>query len=55
MTKAMKYYQSGNKAYGKYRFAMALIRGKLNQNGVNKADLEKGHKLLSQLSSEKSE
>lgn len=50
----MKYYQSGNKAYGKYRFAMALIRGKLNQNGVNKADLQKGHKLLTQLASEKS-
>ena len=46
----MKYYQTSNKPYAKYRFAMSLIRGKLNQGGINRSDIEKGHRLLLQLS-----
>lgn len=53
ITKAMKYYQNASKPYAKYKFAMALIKGKLNQNGVNKSDLEKGYKILTQIASEK--
>ena len=49
----MKYYQNASKPYAKYKFAMALIKGKLNQNGVNKSDLEKGYKILTQIASEK--
>lgn len=45
----MKYYQNSTKPYAKYRFAMSLIRGKLNQSGITRADIEKGHKLLLQL------
>lgn len=54
LNKAIEYYKKAikaNKSYAKYRFGMALAQGVLNPKGINKPDLEAGHKMLIEASS----
>lgn len=39
---------NGKEPYAFYRYAMALIKGQLRDKGVNRQDIETGHKLLNQ-------
>lgn len=39
---------NGKEPYAFYRYAMALIKGELRDKGINRQDIETGHKLLTQ-------
>lgn len=45
----MEYYNRAirkNSSFAKYRYALATMKGKLNQKGMSKGEFEKGIKLL---------
>jgi len=49
---AVEYYKKAmerGEPYASYRFAMCLIKGKLNKNLQKREDIEKGYKMLEQM------
>lgn len=56
--KALAYYQKaidGKDVYANYRYAICLIKGKVNNGGQTKEQIEKGFSLLNKISNESAE